>query len=255
MDVAGETSSPVELVESSNMDAVHVESGSQAEVPENTEATGYGQRKRKKVSKVWEEFEEHVVNGVVQGMKCKHCKMVFKISKTGTTTQYKRHLDTCPKRAGVISGQQRLNLQIQASGTGNTSGASPSLRPWKYNQSRIRELMSHLVMVHELPFNFAEYEIFNLLMKEAAPDFVKVSRTTLKADCITSYNNEKKRLMEFLNGVRRVSITTDIWRSGQKIEYMVVTCHFVRDWKIHKRVLSFCHIPPPHNGLSVCDDT
>uniref|UniRef100_A0A7N0TMD8 Uncharacterized protein n=1 Tax=Kalanchoe fedtschenkoi TaxID=63787 RepID=A0A7N0TMD8_KALFE len=90
-------------------------------------------------------------------------------------------------------------------------------------------------------------------MKEAAPDFVKVSCTTLKADSITSYNKGKKRLMKILNGVRRVSITTDIWRSGQKIEYMVVTCHFVRDWKIHKRVLSFCHIHPPHNGLYVCD--
>uniref|UniRef100_A0A7N0SYI5 BED-type domain-containing protein n=1 Tax=Kalanchoe fedtschenkoi TaxID=63787 RepID=A0A7N0SYI5_KALFE len=148
MDVAGETSSPLELVESSNMDVVHMESNSQAEAPENTEATGYGQRKRKKVSKVWEEFEEYVVNGVVQGMKCKHYKMVFKISKTGTTTQYKRHLDTCTKRVGVLSRQQRLNLQMQTPGTGNISGAS--LKPWKYNQSRIRELMSHLVMVHEL---------------------------------------------------------------------------------------------------------
>uniref|UniRef100_A0A7N0UIN9 Uncharacterized protein n=1 Tax=Kalanchoe fedtschenkoi TaxID=63787 RepID=A0A7N0UIN9_KALFE len=110
-----------------------------------------------------------------------------------------------------------------------------------------------MVMVHELPFRFAEYEVFNMLMKESHPDFRKVSRTTLKNDCIVSYNNEKKRLMTLLNSVKRVSITTDIWRSGQKIEYMVITCHFVSEWKLHKRVLSFCHIPPPHNGVAVCE--
>uniref|UniRef100_A0A7N0VHX1 Transposase n=1 Tax=Kalanchoe fedtschenkoi TaxID=63787 RepID=A0A7N0VHX1_KALFE len=34
---------------------------------------------------------------------------------------------------------------------------------------------------------------------------------------------------------------------------MVITCQFVCEWKLHKRVLSFCHIPPPHNGVVVCE--
>lgn len=37
------------------------------------------------------------------------------------------------------------------------------------------------------------------------------------------------------------------------IEYMVITCHFVCDWKLHKRVLSFVSIPPSHSGVAVCE--
>lgn len=63
----------------------------------------------------------------------------------------------------------------------------------------------------------------------------------------------KKRVQGLLKYPKRVSITTDIWRSGQKLEYMVVTCHFVHDWKLHKRVLNFVKVPPPHNGAAVSD--
>ncbi|CAN1750160.1 Zinc finger BED domain-containing protein RICESLEEPER 2 [Linum perenne] len=35
---------------------------------------------------------------------------------------------------------------------------------------------------------------------------------------------------------------------------MVVTCHFVdKNWKLQKRVLNFCHVPPPHSGTNVSD--
>ncbi|CAM8944271.1 unnamed protein product [Rhodiola kirilowii] len=182
-------------------------------------------------------------------VRCKHCRYVFKANKTGTTTQYNRHLKTYPRRSIVIAGQPQLSLQRGTSGSSNVT----NVKPWKYDNTRIRELMSHMVIVHKLPFAFAKYELINLLMKEASSEFMKVSRNTLKADCITSYQNEKKKLISLLSSVKKVSITTDIWRSGQKIEYMVVTCYFVSEWKLHKRILSFCHIPPPHNGADVCD--
>ncbi|KAL9687817.1 hypothetical protein QQ045_032224 [Rhodiola kirilowii] len=59
---------------------------------------------------------------------------------------------------------------------------------------------------------------------------------------MTTYQNEKG-----------IFLTTNIWHSGQEIEYMLVTCHFVSDWKPHKRVLNFCRIPPPQNGPAICD--
>uniref|UniRef100_A0A7N0VD70 Uncharacterized protein n=1 Tax=Kalanchoe fedtschenkoi TaxID=63787 RepID=A0A7N0VD70_KALFE len=97
--------------------------------------------------------------------------------------------------------------------------------------------MSHMVMIHGLPFKFAEYVVFNMLMKESYPESRKVSQTTLKNDYITSYNNEKKRLIALLNS----------------IECMIINCHFACEWKLHKRVLSFCHISPPHNGVAICE--
>ncbi|KAL2904278.1 Zinc finger BED domain-containing protein RICESLEEPER 2 [Bienertia sinuspersici] len=208
----------------------------------------YGKRSRRKISKVWDEFSEVEINSVKKE-RCKHCKALLKFSGSGTTTQYKRHLSTCPKRKVLIPEQPQLGMHAITPKSENPS----TLRPWKYDQTRIRELMSHMIMVHELPFLFAEYEVFNMLMKEAAPGFQKISRSTLKSDCESSYEIEKSRVASLLKFPKRVSITTDIWRSGQKLEYMVVTCHFVHDWTLYKRVLNFVTVPPPHNGVAVSD--
>ncbi|GJS36116.1 zinc finger BED domain-containing protein RICESLEEPER 2-like protein [Tanacetum coccineum] len=52
------------------------------------------------------------------------------------------------------------------------------------------------------------------------------------------------------------SVTTDMWKStNQKIEYMVLTGHFVdSNWRLQKRVLSFIHLPPPHRGTDIADN-
>ncbi|KAA3477072.1 zinc finger BED domain-containing protein RICESLEEPER 2-like [Gossypium australe] len=52
----------------------------------------------------------------------------------------------------------------------------------------------------------------------------------------------------------RISITTDMWKSGQKIQYIVLMAHFVDlDWNLQKKekekVLNFVDVPPPHSGV------
>lgn len=60
--------------------------------------------------------------------------------------------------------------------------------------------------------------------------------------------------MEELKGVKRVSVTTDLWTSCQHISYMVVTCYYVdSSWNLQKHTLDFCDIPPPHIGVAVFD--
>ena len=62
-----------------------------------------------------------------------------------------------------------------------------------YDHARVREILAHMAMVHELPFNFTEYELFTLLMKATTPHFPKNSRSTLKNDCMSAYELEKKK--------------------------------------------------------------
>ena len=66
---------------------------------------------------------------------------------------------------------------------------------------------------------------------------------------------EKKKVSALLKSANKVSVTTDIWKStNQKVSYMVVTCHFIdSNWKLQKRTLSFCDVPPPHSGVAICD--
>nr|GLL16340.1 zinc finger BED domain-containing protein RICESLEEPER 2-like [Ipomoea trifida] len=127
-------------------------------------------------------------------------------------------------------------------------------KSWKYDQARMREVISHMIMVHELPFSFVEYELFNIAMQAASPYYERIGRTTTTKDCWSTYELEKKRVQGLLNSVDKISITTDIWTSNQNIQYMVITAHFVdMDSKLHKRVLNFVEVLPPHTGTCACD--
>ncbi|XP_021975093.1 zinc finger BED domain-containing protein RICESLEEPER 3-like [Helianthus annuus] len=132
--------------------------------------------------------------------------------------------------------------------------SSSVVNNWKFSNARMREVISHMIMVHELSFNFVEYELFNVMMEEANPEFEKISRASVQQDCVSSYKLGKKRIQKMLNTVNRVSITTDMWTSVQNIHYMVVTCHFVdSDFDIHKCILSFVDMPPPYSGVHIYD--
>jgi hypothetical protein len=123
-----------------------------------------------------------------------------------------------------------------------------------YNEKRVRELVAHIVLLHEYPFNIMEHELFNKFMRACTPHWKKISRATVKSDCIATYNIEKKKLKTFLSGVDRINITTYMWTSSQRVSYMVVTCHFVDcNWLLQKRILNFCNMPPPHSGVVITD--
>nr|GFA67627.1 zinc finger BED domain-containing protein RICESLEEPER 2-like [Tanacetum cinerariifolium] len=81
-------------------------------------------------------------------------------------------------------------------------------------------------------------------------------RDSIKNDCVKVYEIEKKKLKNYLKGINRINVTTDMWKStNQKIEYMVLTGYFVdSNWRLQKRVLSFIHLPPPRRGTDIVDN-
>ena len=120
----------------------------------------------------------------------------------------------------------------------------------------MRKAISHWVLMHEHPFSIVEEEGFNFIMRITNPQFEHITRKALKNDCMVINENEKRKLKALLKGMNKISLTTDLWKSGsQKIEYMVITGHFIdSNWKLHKRVLSFVHIPPPRRGVDIADE-
>ncbi|KAL4583285.1 hypothetical protein LXL04_007855 [Taraxacum kok-saghyz] len=129
------------------------------------------------------------------------------------------------------------------------------IRPDKYDSNKMREAIATWVMGTEQPFSVVDDELYVNMMKTASPFFEKLSRTTIKEDCFKIYDHEKKRLKALLKTVSKISLTTDCWKSThQKIEYMVVTGHFIdQNWRLQKRVLSFVHVPPPRGGHDIAD--
>ncbi|KAH0698365.1 hypothetical protein KY285_015061 [Solanum tuberosum] len=121
--------------------------------------------------------------------------------------------------------------------------------PWKFDQEECRKALCRMVIIDELPFRFVEKEGFKQFMKVAQPCFHIPSRTTVTRDCFDLFDEEKHKLMAvFKETQQRVSLTTDTWTSIQRINYMVITAHWIdKNWTLHKRIINFCPISS-HRG-------
>ncbi|XP_027083792.2 zinc finger BED domain-containing protein RICESLEEPER 2-like [Coffea arabica] len=206
--------------------------------------------KRNKTSEAWDDFDEVEENGLNYAI-CKHCKKKLSRGKSKQTSSMWRHRNRCSARkASIRKAEQQTKLNFQPA-----DDSFPTLPPLsgKFDMEKVREAAAHWVLMHEHPFTILEEEGFNLMMKRAVPEWKKISRATAKNDCMQVYELEKNKLRNKLKNVERVSITTDFWKSkNQKIEYMVITGHWIdSDWKLQKRVLSLVHIPPPHRGVEI----
>ncbi|KAG8489470.1 hypothetical protein CXB51_017454 [Gossypium anomalum] len=165
---------------------------------DDIEVATYTRRNSKKTSITWQELAVVKLADGTKKVQCNHCKIKFSKNRDGTTTKNKRHLMLS------LKGQDNLFLVPQAPRSDNAS-------------AKIKEVVSNMIMVHELPFAFTEYELFTLLIKTVNPHYVRISRAIVKANCWTSYEVEKK--------------------IGQKSQYMVLTAHFVdSDWNLQKSI-------------------
>ena len=82
-----------------------------------------------------------------------------------------------------------------------------------------------------------------------------ITRNTAKADTLKIYKREKVRIKSILKlAPDRISLTSDLWISIITNGYMCLIAHFLdKNWVLHKRVLNFCLMSPPHNGISLSE--
>ncbi|XP_059446001.1 zinc finger BED domain-containing protein RICESLEEPER 2-like [Corylus avellana] len=209
---------------------------------EVTPIEAHKRKDRKRTSYIWNHFVEVDEGGGVKKNQCKWCKTKFSISKSSTTSTMVRHLKKCFKYLGSKK-QRTLSVDV-----------SDNITSFNNDETRVRELCAHMILYHEYPFMLLEHEIFNKFMKACTPHWKRISRVTAKTLCFATYDKEKKKLKTLLSKVHKVNITTDMWTSCQKVSYMVVTCHYIdEDWRLNRRVLNFCNIPPPHSGHTIAE--
>ncbi|XP_059436467.1 zinc finger BED domain-containing protein RICESLEEPER 2-like [Corylus avellana] len=153
------------------------------------------------------------------------------------------------QRKESLKKQKTLSLELS-----DVNDGLGTLTNFTFNEKKVRELAAHMVLLHEYLFHMMDHELFNKFMRACTPYWKKISRATIKSDCIATYNIEKKKLKTLLSGIDRVNITIDMWTSSQRVSYMVVTCHFVdSNWLLQKRILNFCNVPPPHSGVVIVE--
>ncbi|KAG5531867.1 hypothetical protein RHGRI_026468 [Rhododendron griersonianum] len=216
------------------------------------EPNPFKKKERKKTSPVWSDFQLVTFPNGTKKHQCKFCKDYLTVQASGSTTHLLRHLTSCVQRRLQLGLTEKRQKTLSFEAGGSESG---NLTTFTYDHAKVREAASHMILYHEYPFMHMEHVLFNKFMKTATPHWQKISRAVAKNDCTSTYQAQKKKLKTSLKHVGRVSITTDLWKSpGQRIQYMVVTGHYVdEDWKLQKRVLSFCNVPPPHTGVIISD--
>jgi hypothetical protein len=204
-------------------------------------------KKYEQTSKVWEHFTRLEESDPKDPKsQCNYCKTLFSCHPRsyGTSSMLQHIRKSCKKYPGRFDkSQTKLSFEAKREGQGVVGeGTCGNLVFTKYNATKIRESISQMIIMDELPFRFVEGEGFQNFMKTVEPRYSIPSRYTMMRDCVRLYMLEKEKLRAmFLTSDIRVCLTTDSWTSVQNLNYMCITAHFIdSNWNLHKRILNFC---------------
>nr|KAJ0201720.1 hypothetical protein LSAT_V11C600324670 [Lactuca sativa] len=212
---------------------------------EKTLMTKRGEGRDNCTAPVWKYFEIEWIkedDGIERKWaECNYCLHLLAAdpNRNGTTS-INKHFNGCklnpnniPKQ--VDDKQQKLSFTKAPNGEGH-------VYTWKHDDTRIQLALLGLFTIGELPFKFIENEAF-IEFVNALNGRVKLpSRHKISRDVVSFYLMEKQKLYKHLSNPKTaIHLTTDTWTSScQKINYMVVTAHFItEDFVMHKRVVNF----------------
>ncbi|XP_050207485.1 zinc finger BED domain-containing protein RICESLEEPER 2-like [Mercurialis annua] len=200
-------------------------------------------RQRKLSSIVWNYFIKEEGKNNKRTAKCKACGKSYAADSKYGTGNMKRHIPVCPRKNSRDIGQSLISL------------SDGSLVNVKFDMDVFRELIAMAVIMHDLPFQFVEWEGMKKLLCYLKPDFHIISRNTCRADCIMIFNREKNQVKSMLEStLGKIFLTSDCWSSLTTDGYICLTEHFIgKDWQLQKRILNFCYMPPPHSVVALCD--
>lgn len=173
-------------------------------------------RRRKLKSDIWSDFEPIYVGMKLIEAQYIHCNKLFKATRDVGTSSCRRHLESCEERA-------RLHQLVDQMNSSNLSPYATTRKDWKFNQEVSRQELMKLIVLHELPFGIVEYPRFKSFVTSLNPLFRLVSRTTIKGDCISAYEQQRLALREVLMAsTYRMSLTTHMWTSNKKLGYLCI---------------------------------
>ncbi|XP_052620942.1 zinc finger BED domain-containing protein RICESLEEPER 4-like [Lactuca sativa] len=169
--------------------------------------------------------------------------------KNGTSTM-SYHLKNVCKRSPLYKKtnmKKQSTLNFKPAIKGEFGG---SLTSHHFNQEKARKFLARMCIKDNRPFSIVDDEGFKEFVWEINPMFKFPSRWTVAKDCLSIYEEEKKKLKRLLKN-QTVSLTTDTWTSVQNFNYMCLTAHWVdENWTLNKRILNFCQTPN-HKGVTI----
>ncbi|KAL6997837.1 hypothetical protein U1Q18_007962 [Sarracenia purpurea var. burkii] len=135
MDLPNEYAIDVNDVEDNSNDEGNNPNGGENNPNDNEDPHkhAYQRKPKNKTSKIWNEFNEVVRDGVKKAQ-CNYCKGDFSIPSSGATTQFHRHLNSCLARQASCKKQKTLSIDI--SGTECVANVGN----FKYDRNKFKEV-------------------------------------------------------------------------------------------------------------------
>ena len=120
------------------------------------------------------------------------------------------------------------------------------LRKIKFDSKMNQEILSELIIVHDLPFSIVEWRVLRKYQKNEGCRCI--SRRTTKYDVMKKYEIEKKKLKQQLAQISsRVCLTSNCWCACTNIGYIFLAAHYVdKDWKLKSKILSRSYATSTH---------
>ena len=138
--------------------------------------------------------------------KCKACGKEYTCASKSGTSHLARHIPRCHM---VPQFQDVGGMLIDYEG---------KLRKRKFDSNMNQEILSELIISHDLPFSIVEWRVFRKYQKFLNEDYRSISRKTAKCDVMKKFKIKKENLKQQLGQIPgRVCLTSDCWTACTNI--------------------------------------
>ncbi|XP_074266509.1 zinc finger BED domain-containing protein RICESLEEPER 2-like [Silene latifolia] len=139
-----------------DVEAIDIEVESQEPVKRRSKTTKRLLVKRKplsKRSKAWDHFDEGKDVAGNRIAKCKYCDIIYQAKPSvNGTKNLNRHYKTCIKNPNNKDRETQQKLVLEPIG----EKGEIKLTNWTFNQNDVRQALSYMIILDELPFRFVE---------------------------------------------------------------------------------------------------
>ncbi len=78
--------------------------------------------------------------------------------------------------------------------------------------------MTKMIIAYEYPFTMVEHAWFNILCKTLNPNFVKISKTNIRNECMKVYDVERHKLKKIFKTIDQISLTCDVGHLNKQLD-------------------------------------
>ena len=190
-------------------------------VVSNTDVDEIVQSQTKKAktltSNVWNYFVKiRVSKDGKEKCKCRACGKEYSCASILGTSHLSRHIPKCHM---IPHFHDVGELLIDCEG---------KLRKRKIDSKMNREILSELIIAHDLPFRVVKWRVFRKYQKKLNEDCRSISRRIAKYVVMKKYEIEKENVKQQLAQIPgRVCLTSNCWTACTNIGFISLTVHSV----------------------------